>query len=191
MCYHITVANVPFAPHSCSIRGTVTALHAGAACKISTVLLHDAKTRQHSEAPPATSWLAQPEIATILLSRFQYLTSTHCCVFHYYQRRLRFSFKLCEVRYLHQKKKKVHRCSMRQFNKKHNIEYVQIRSQISHVFHRYQTSVDNRNPNDPYLAKYAQISHGQNANINRSWQENKSFCSCIGIGKYILNFGYQ
>jgi hypothetical protein len=27
--------------------------------------------------------------------------------------------------------------------------------------------------------------------INRSWQENKSFCSCIGIVKYILNFGYQ
>ena len=166
MCYHITVANVPFAPHSCSIRGAVTALHAGAACKISTVLLHDAKTRQDKTVRPSSHKLActQPEIATILLSRFQYLTSTHCCVFHYYQRRLRFSFKLCEVKGTYiRKKKKVHRCSIRQFNKKHNIEYVQIRSQISHVFHRYQTSVDNRNPNDPYLAKCAKISHRQNA----------------------------
>ena len=109
MCYHITVANVPFAPHSCSIRGAVTALHAGAACKISTVLLHDAKTRQDKTVRPSSHKLActQPEIATILLSRFQYLTSTHCCVFHYYQRRLRFSFKLCEVKgtYIRKKRK--------------------------------------------------------------------------------------
>jgi len=55
LCYHITVANVPFAPHSCSIRGAVTALHAGAACKISTVLLHDAKTRQDSHKLACTT----------------------------------------------------------------------------------------------------------------------------------------
>ncbi len=61
---------------------------------------------------------------------------------------------------------------MRQFIKKHNIEYVQIRSQISHVFHRYQTSVDNRNPNGPYLAKCAKVSHRQNANTYKDPNEN-------------------